>query len=290
MILHPWTHPTSTGLTLRGWHSPASGKPVLHFIHANGFCGRTYEPMLRHLATHFDLWLVDLQGHGASDQGGEFLGWHENALLALEVLPHATTMFGKTPEFAVGHSFGGVATAYLLAQQPVLFQRAVLLDPVLFTPALLVLMAASYWWRGVPASELAARTLKRRRTWPDRDAARFDLYDRGIFKGWSEDSLQAYVEHALKDDADGVSLCCDPAQEAAIFSKPPRGLWPALGRVQTPTLVVHGERSYPFVARSAQRWQRRNPHIQQQQVPGGHCFMQQFPAESARHIADFLLA
>ena len=55
MHLLPWSHPTSAGFTLSGWHTPPSGKPLLHFLHGNGFCGRTYEPMLAGLAEHFDL-------------------------------------------------------------------------------------------------------------------------------------------------------------------------------------------------------------------------------------------
>ena len=51
MDLVAWAHRASAGFTLRGWHSRPSGKPVLHFLHGNGFCTRTYEPMLGLLAT-----------------------------------------------------------------------------------------------------------------------------------------------------------------------------------------------------------------------------------------------
>ena len=85
MQLISWSHDCrGEHLTLRGWHTPPSGKPLLHFLHGNGFCGRTYEPMLEHLATHFDLWLCDAQGHGDSDCGKRFLGWDRNAELALQ--------------------------------------------------------------------------------------------------------------------------------------------------------------------------------------------------------------
>ena len=79
MTLLPWSHESSAGFTLRGWHTPPSGKPLLHFIHGNGFCTRTYEPMLEKLAGHFDHWLCDMQGHGDSDHGGAFRGWEEEA-------------------------------------------------------------------------------------------------------------------------------------------------------------------------------------------------------------------
>ena len=84
MELLPWAHQTSAGFSLRGWHSPPSGKPLLHFLHGNGFSTRSYEPLLELLAHDFDLWLCDLQGHGQSDHGDKFVGWNRNAELALE--------------------------------------------------------------------------------------------------------------------------------------------------------------------------------------------------------------
>ena len=54
MQLIQWTHTAREGFTLRGWHTPPSGKPLLHFMHGNGFCGRTYPPMLQHLSRDFE--------------------------------------------------------------------------------------------------------------------------------------------------------------------------------------------------------------------------------------------
>ena len=59
MHLLPWSHPTSAGFTLSGWHTPPSGKPLLHFLHGNGFCGRTYEPMLAVLDEILLVWFWD---------------------------------------------------------------------------------------------------------------------------------------------------------------------------------------------------------------------------------------
>lgn len=74
MQLIPWSHECAEGFTLRGWRTPASGKPLLHFLHGNGFCCLAYQPLLMGLGEHFDLWLCDVQGHGDSDHGGVFRG------------------------------------------------------------------------------------------------------------------------------------------------------------------------------------------------------------------------
>ncbi|BAU77357.1 alpha/beta fold hydrolase [Metapseudomonas furukawaii] len=289
MQLIPWTHSTSAGFTLRGWHSSPSGKPLLHFLHGNGFCGRTYAPLLEALAVDFDLWLCDIQGHGDSDHGGRFLGWNRNAELAIEAFEAGRGIFGEVPRVAVGHSFGGVLTSLILAHHPRLFARAVLLDPVIFTPAMIGVMAFSEVLGLHRRTTMASRARARRSHWPDREAAWRGLHGRGIFKGWTDEALRGYVDHAIRVVDNGAELKCRPSREAEIFSSFPKRLWPSLQRIATPTLILHGQGSYPFVAKSVARLTALNGHVSAQVVDGGHCFMQEFPEASAARCADFLL-
>ena len=235
MLLVPWSHACSAGFTLRGWHTPPSGKPLLHFLHGNGFCGRTYEPMLKCLAADFDLWLSDVQGHGDSDHGGRFHGWNRSAELALEAFSAGNGTFGAVPKYALGHSFGGVLTALELAKQPGLFQRAVLLDPVLFSPAMIGVMALSDVVGLYRRNNMASKARTRRQQWPSAQAAFDGLHQRGMFKGWTEDALWAYIEHGLKPLGAAVELKCRPSREADIFGSYPKRLWSSLAKVQTPT-------------------------------------------------------
>ncbi|UUY09522.1 alpha/beta hydrolase [Pseudomonas sp. J452] len=290
MHLLPWSHPSSAGFTLTGWHSAPSGKPLLHFLHGNGFCGRTYEPMLALLAEHFDLWLCDVQGHGETEHGGRFHGWNRSAELAVEAFEAGRGIFGAVPRFALGHSFGGVLTSLILAHHPQLFQRAVLLDPVLFSPPMIGVMGLSELLGLHRRNVMAKKSAARRKHWPDRATAFSLLQGRGIFRGWVDEALQAYVDHALKDVAEGVvELKCRPSREVDIFSSFPKRLWPSLAKVHTPTLLLHGVKSYAFVGKSALRLAASNPAVREQQVEGGHCFMQEQPAQSAQRVLDFLL-
>lgn len=289
MQLLPWSHQSSAGFTLRGWHSPPSGKPLLHFLHGNGYCGRVYTPLLQLLVEDFDLWLCDVQGHGDSDHGGRFHGWNRSAELALEAFNDGRQMFGQVQLFALGHSFGGVLTSLMLARQPGLFSRAVLLDPVLFSPAMIGVMALSDVVGLSRRNSLASKARKRRSSWPDRAAAHAALHGRGMFRGWTEEAFAAYIQHALKDSDKGVELKCRPSREADIFSSFPKRLWPSLAKVTTPAQVLYGARSYPFVAKSVARWCAGNGHISAHVVEGGHCFMQEQPQDAAVRVANFLL-
>jgi pimeloyl-ACP methyl ester carboxylesterase len=288
MNLEPWAHASPiTGTTLRGWCSPPTGRPLLHVLHGNGFCGRVYEPMLQTLANDFDLWLCDLPGHGDSDAAPSFPGWNVFAQAALECVQNATGRYGSVPRLALGHSLGGVLTTLMLGETQQPFQRAVLLDPVLFSTPMLLGMRLGLG-RFNPLAKASAR---RRRQWPDRTAAAKALQGRGTYKGWPDEALQAFVTHALRDAADGsVGLKCTPELEAMIFSSGPRGLWPAVQRVTALTLIVYGHDTMPFVKAGARRAASVNPSFTARAVDGGHCFMQQHPADAAALVRSHLLA
>jgi len=288
MQLIPWSHLCSEGFTLRGWRSPASGKPLLHFLHGNGFCCLAYEPMLMRLGEHFDLWLCDVQGHGDSDHGGAFRGWNRTAALAVEAFEAGRGEYGEVPRYAVGHSFGGVLTGLILASAPRLFERAVLLDPVLFSRRMIGMMGAAALVGLHRRHTLARKAASRRSHWPDREAALASLQGRGIFKGWKDAALHAYIEHAIGDCGEGVVLKCRPSREVEIFSSFPTRMWAHLAAIQAPTLVLHGEHTYPFVPHSAQRLATLNAQVEARQVAGGHCFMQEEPATAAQQVVDFL--
>jgi pimeloyl-ACP methyl ester carboxylesterase len=290
MQLLPWVHTGREGFTLRGWHTPPTGKPLLHFIHGNGFCGRAYEPMLVPLSQDFDLWLSDTQGHGDSDPGGRFVGWNRSAELAVEAFRAHQAWFGSVPCHALGHSFGGVLTCLALADHPGLFERAVVLDPVLLQPHVLMAAQMTMWTGLAGHSELARKARSRRRHWPDRDSARASLRGRGVYKDWADDSLQAFIDHALRDAPDGgVELKCSPNREAEVFSSVPQGLWAALNRIETPVQLIRAENTFPFIAASAQQWKSINPNVSDVITPGGHCFMQETPNQTAQMVKRYLM-
>lgn len=287
--LERWAHPSPVaGVTLRGWCTPPTGRPLLHVLHGNGFCGRVYAPMLEALAADFDLWLCDLPGHGDSDALPLPPDWNRFAHIALDTALNATARYGDVPRLAIGHSLGGVLTALMLAEPGQPFQRAVLLDPVLFPPVMLASMQLGL----ARFNPLARASARRRREWPSRAEAARALHGRGTYKGWTDAALQAFAEHALRDaPAGGVTLKCAPELEAAIFASCPRGLWPALRRVRTPTLILHGDDTMPFVHRGARHARATNAAaFDIERVDGGHCFMQQHPAATAARVRAHLLA
>jgi pimeloyl-ACP methyl ester carboxylesterase len=288
MQLTPWQFKTSAGFYLKGMRSEPSGKPLLHVLHGNGYCALMYQPMLQPLLSHVDLFLSDVQGHGQSEHGDAFVGWNASAEYAEQALQAHLPLYGDVPIYAIGHSFGGVLTALLHSQQNSPFQAVLLLDPVLFTPMMLRAMQLLDWLGLYRHNPLAKRAIKRRNHFADTTQAWQYFHQRGMFKGWHDDALDAYIQHALQPVADGLVLRCQPSREADVFASFPRRLWSLMQQMQHPLKLVYGQQSYPFVGAAANHLQRMCPQVEVSSVAGGHCFMQERPAQTAELIVQWL--
>lgn len=288
MDLIPWQYRTPAGFMLQGMRSEPSGRPLLHMLHGNGFCSQMYAPMLTPLLEHVDLFLSDAQGHGLSEHGGRFVGWNQSAEFARLALAAHQQNYGAVPVYGVGHSFGGVLTSLLHSEPHSPFDAALLLDPVLFTPIMLHSMQLLEWTGLYRHNPLARRAVKRRRHFSDAATAWQYFHQRGMFKHWHPDALRAYIDHALIDTTEGLTLRCLPEREAEIFASFPRRLWSSLVQTNKPIQLVYGSDSYPFVAKSAALFQQKCPQLQVIQVDGGHCFMQEDPQHSAGLVLQWL--
>ncbi|RUO34215.1 alpha/beta fold hydrolase [Aliidiomarina sanyensis] len=284
----PYVIETKAGFKLRGLRTQShagSSRPVLHFIHGNSYSGLTYLPLLMALHPHADLVLHDAQGHGDSDHGGPFIGWNNSALIVREAWYHLRAHYPGQQPVGVGHSFGGVLTSLAASQDPQLFDRLLLLDPIVFSPRMIQVLSPLRWFGVYKLNPIARKARRRRMEWPSLAAVIESLQGRGMFRGWTDAALLAYAEHATEPmRGGGRRLKCAPEREAEIFSSYAEGLWPALQTLETPTQVWVGEHTYPFVHTSMNYWQR-NPAVRGVAVvPGGHCFMQEHPVMTAEQL------
>ncbi len=287
--LKQWEYPLSTGFTVRGFYTEPTGNPVIHFVHGNGYCGLVYEQMLEPLMEHYDLFISDIQGHGNSDVGGHFRGWNRNSEFCAEVWQYyKKRLWPDVPAIAMGHSFGSVMSALMMANHPTLFDRGVLLDPVFLNKSLMRLVVLSEPFGLLNFTSLARRAKSRRSEWSDTKEAFDYFHQRGMFKGWDDGCLWSYINHALKETSNGLMLKCPPRRESAIFASFPKRLWSSLDRITTQTHVIYGDRSYPFVLKSANVLQQSNEVVTAEAVPGRHCFMQEHPVKTAEKIHKHL--
>lgn len=211
------------------------GPPAL-LHHANGFCAALWAPVAERLRGHFRVFAMDARGHGDSSKPpAEPSHYHwdrfrADAQAVAEVLAarHGPLALG------LGHSFGGTALMLAAVEQPGLFERLVLLDPVIFPsdPEVRARISRS--------NVLAAGARRRRHVWKSRAEAREKWASRDIFAAWQPAALDLYVAEGLADRADGgVELKCPREVEATIFENNTTvDAMERASKLQTPTVVV----------------------------------------------------
>lgn len=287
-LLIPWEKTISPGLTLRGWRSPPSGKDLIHFTHGNGLCCLAYEPFLSHLVETYDLFLYDIQGHGNSDAGEQFIGWDKTADALHAIWQDYREDYGKVSSIGLGHSLGGVMTLLRASRYPDDFSRLCLLDPVFLSPFMIMGSRLKELFGLEQKRPLAEQARRRRNSWPNEEIAYKFFRLQYFFKSWDASSLQAYIKHGLERRGDDLKLKCPPDLEASIFDSVPKQLWPAINKLNTKTHILYGSKTYPFIQESIARAKRKNSFIDTEQVRGDHCFVQTNPSEISEKVQKLI--
>jgi pimeloyl-ACP methyl ester carboxylesterase len=201
-------------IALLDWGGP--GAPVL-FHHANGFCKGVFAPIAERLRPRFRAIAMDARGHGDSSrpEGPESYAWgrfaEDLAAVAAEV---AAACGASRLPLAVGHSFGGTSLLGAARRRPDLFERIVLVDPVVPPRP-----EESGPERQEHVASMVERASKRRPHWPSRAEARAFFAERELFARFDPTALDLYVLDGLRDArGGGVELKCPGWVEAAVFA------------------------------------------------------------------------
>jgi pimeloyl-ACP methyl ester carboxylesterase len=293
-LLIPWKHDDGT-VILRGWMTPDCGKngrPVIHFLHGTGLPSLTYWPFLECFHGEYDLFLGSFEGHGGSDIGSRehYSDWSALTARVLTCYEDLSRDWDPDqPVIALAHSFGAIATTLMLHKQRRLFDQYILLDPVIYPKSMIALMRFLHLIGAARRLPHVKQAKNRRQIWSNRDDAYKSLYGRGVFKSWTDESLDSYIDHAIQPNAQGEwQLCCPPWLEARIFSGYPKRLWPAIAQLPEYTHILHSMKTYPFIPPGVKKAEKANPHITLTEVEGGHCFMQEAPQETYRQVKRLL--
>ncbi len=250
----------------------------IFFAHANGFPSGTYRKLFAELAP--DYAVIHLPVHGHDPRFPVSDNWP--ALIA-ELLHHLEQQ--AEPVWGVGHSFGGLLHLYAALQRPQLYRGVVMLDSPALTLADQWLIRAAKRFGFIDRLTPAGRTLGRREAFPDREAARAYFAGKSLFRDFDPDCFDAYLEHGLHGDDQGLRLRFDPATEIDIYRSVPHVRPASTRQLRVPLALVHGADSRVVLAhhaRSVQRLRQGETH----RVAGGHMFPLEQPTATARLLKD----
>jgi pimeloyl-ACP methyl ester carboxylesterase len=236
-----------------------AGAPPLLFAHANGFCASAYRRMFEAAGEAFDIFAVDLRGHGGTRLPAAIEGHRSMAIFGEDVRRTKTALApfaGDAPWTLAGHSLGGVAALKAAAGDNAV-AAVKLIEPVAMPRGWNTLAASPLWPLIAPRIPLVQAASRRRARWPDRMTAHQSYARKPFFAGWADGVLADYLEDGLTPDGDGVRLSCAPGWEAANFAAQANDLWGALARTCAPVSVLAARHSSSTLRGNAEARFRR---------------------------------
>jgi pimeloyl-ACP methyl ester carboxylesterase len=258
--------PTRGGAMAALDFGPPDRAPDIVFSHANGFNARTYRTILQPLAGALRILALDLRGHGASTlptkiEGRQ--GWIEFRDDLLALLAAAC----PAPVVLAGHSMGGTSSLLAAAAQPRRVRALALFDPVVVPVEAQAMGAAG-------ESPLVAGALRRRATFPSRQAA-FEAYlGRGAFRTWSDVQLADYLAAGLAETGTGeVGLTCAPTWEASNFRSHNYDAWAAFRETRCPIRILRAAEASTFRLEGHEAELDKSERITVETVPGTSHFL-----------------
>ncbi|MEM9300780.1 MAG: alpha/beta fold hydrolase [Pseudomonadota bacterium] len=266
---------------LRVWRfGNIPGLPTLHFAHATGFHGRTYAPLFKQLAPHFNVLAWDMRGHGESRELGDpegFEGW------CRYYADLACLLDAYGPMFLAGHSVGGTTSLLGGSRRADQVLGLLLLDPVLLgLPVRLFLRLASAL--GVAHRfSLAALAARRRPGFASREAMFHAYHGRGPFRTWPDEWLHAYVDGGVVDAPGGVELACRPAFESSSFGATETRPWAQLQVLGCPAALLCAAAQSTCASSSRLALARRLPRLRTSVLPGSTHFL---PMEQPERVVE----
>ena len=194
------------GVRIHYLHFASDGPPIL-IVHGNTHCGGVYAPLAEKLQPDFDVYAMDLRGHGLSAKADDY-SW---SALKSDVVGLIDAL-DLRDLLLVAHSRGGGASLLAAAARPDRVRGVVGYEPN---------VPLQLWHEESPderMAQLVERARRRRDTFPDREAMFNHFKGRGAFTDWHDDYLHAFVEHGSVDAPDGtVTLASSTDVEAKMY-------------------------------------------------------------------------
>jgi pimeloyl-ACP methyl ester carboxylesterase len=264
------------------WEADA---PTLVFCHATGMCGAVYRELLGPRAGRFRIVAPDARGHGRStlpaDPAHVPVDWRvcQSDLVAL-----VGALVGG-PVVLAGHSFGATVAFEAAVRHPGLATSVLLLDPAFVPFANAEAFAAAREGGATNMNPMAEQARRRRPRFGSRELARAAFHNRGVFAGWPEDALEAYLDGGLLRDPDGVHLACRPAWEAASFMGVSTTLEASFRAASLPFVLVAGDEGSTVTPEDEATIRALHPGARIERLPGtGHFFPVTHPEETRAYF------
>jgi pimeloyl-ACP methyl ester carboxylesterase len=262
-------------------------KIPIHFTHANGLPGKTYEKFLSFFADEYDVKYIPYIG-----MNEKFPVTPKWTHLVEEVIEDIETKFPNQKVIGLGHSFGSLVTLMSAYKRPDLFSQIIIMDPPFViggkSPIFEVIQKLNVSL--VDKATPSGITLKRRDHWESKDEAYESLRNNRLFKAFDDQAFNDYMESGIQDDLNrgGVTLTIPKLLEAEIFRTVPGWWWRTPRKApNVPTHLITSEHSY-FYKQGLPQGIYKHYQIKYTVVDGTHMFPLELPEQTAYVVKEII--
>ncbi len=258
-----------------------TAKPLINFVHANGFPAGSYQTFLNYFTESYDVVAQEKYGHNPN-----FPIHHGWQYLVDELIHYLKQQ--NQPVICIGHSFGGVISYLAACKQPSLFKGLIMLDPPAMTGVLgwvfKLFKNTAYIDKITPAGKAKIR----RSHWPaDTDLAKLFKH-RQLFKNFDARCLKDYTNSAMALRNDRLELTFDAQAETEIFRNIPTHLSSLRSKLTVPAALIYGESSDLYPSYFFKRFAKQNKQVSLHTIAGGHMFPLESPEKTSILINDII--
>ncbi|MCM2681057.1 alpha/beta fold hydrolase [Echinimonas agarilytica] len=249
---------------------------------ANGFPPRVYEPLLRQLAPHHQVWLAEHRPLWPGQHPPKnWLDWNHLANDLVQQIEQQSL----PPVTLVGHSLGAVLGVLAANKAPHLFRQLILMEPVAF-PSFQSHMLRFMPWFVKRKLTMVQKTLMRPVLFKDHDIA-FKFHRRArSLRNLSDEALNLYIEHGFEQSPEGLKLRFDKHWEAIIYGSLPN-VWPILRTLKVPLVGLKAEFASTVQDKEWRRWQKLRPDHRFEELKGSeHLLALTEPDRVAKLLLD----
>lgn len=258
-------------------------RDLIHFSHGNGFPALCYFQMLKQLKSKYDYDYFYLQKIGHDTRFPVTDNW---PFLVNEVVSNIEKSAEK-PVIGLGHSLGGVLTLLAAIQKPSLFKAVIMLDSPLLGRVKSRMVNYAKIVGLIDRITPAFHTLGRRNFWKNKEDIYSYLKKRNLFKEFTPECLDDYIEYGTEKKEKGYSLCFDPQIEYSIYRTIPHNLFKHEGKLTVPTGLIYGKES-SVLTQFDVRYMEKKFGIHPIRMQGTHMFPMEHPNETAEEISNMI--
>jgi pimeloyl-ACP methyl ester carboxylesterase len=260
-------------------------KPQLHFAHANSYPAGTYRRFFDLLGRDFEIQALDMHAHNPAYPVET--GW---GALVQEYIDELESRY-RQPVILLGHSLGGMLSLMVAKARPDLVRCVVLLDsPVVAGWRAMVLRLLRHSALGERYFSPARFSVRRRKLWPDAEAAYQHFASKQMFAAWAPQVLRDYIDSGLAPHPQGMQLRFTREIETDVYRSLPHHIGSLVtGKYPVPIGFIGGTESAEC-RQAGLGPTRKLVGRFFRQIPGGHLFPMESPERAAKETREMIAA